>query len=366
MRTDLLELLICPACGAPLAPESAVAAADAEVWSGALHCTAAAEHHYPIIDRLPHLYIDDAHWQPKRAEADGWVTYHKQLGIYEPVENSVDLVIPYHPEQPWIDVAHSFDIALNLLQLTGAETVLDLGAGRAWAAKQFALRGCRVVALDIVPDPNIGLGRAYALMQHAGVHFHPILADAENIPLRSAAFDLVFCAAALHHTSDMPRLLTNAARVLRPGGRLCLIREPCIPIWDREERALAADAGDELALGINENRPDLPAYLDALRRSGLEPVHVLPGGGAHLSPAELRNWAAELGALWSMPSWRQPVLSAQRALRFLRLRSRAVRAGRLGRAARLPQAGAAAAAQAVLTWVGGELIVVARKPTHQL
>jgi hypothetical protein len=49
---------------------------------------------------------------------------HQDLGIYEIGENSVDLHIPYYPQEPWIKVAKSFDIALQELALTGQETVL--------------------------------------------------------------------------------------------------------------------------------------------------------------------------------------------------------------------------------------------------
>ena len=43
-------------------------------------------------------------------------------------------------------------------------------------------------------------------------------ADAENLPFRDDAFDLVTCRIALHHFPNPRRALSEVARVLKPGG----------------------------------------------------------------------------------------------------------------------------------------------------
>jgi SAM-dependent methyltransferase len=49
-----------------------------------------------------------------------------------------------------------------------------------------------------------------------------VLADANHLPLPKASVDLAFAAGLLGHVSDVDAVLTELARVIRPGGRLAL------------------------------------------------------------------------------------------------------------------------------------------------
>lgn len=363
MKEELLDLICCPACQHGLTAVTHERR-EPEIWTGELVCTGCTAV-YPIQNGMPRLYVDDERWQPKAAEAEGWVTYHKDLGIYEVQENAVDLQIPYYPEEPWLSVAHSFDIALQELDLTGQETILDLGAGRGWAAKQFALRGCQVVALDVVSDENVGLGRARALMDDANTYFDRLIGDGENLPFSPAQFDLVFCAAALHHCANLPLLLQNIARVLKPGGQLCAINEPCRPLLESEYSVLERDAAHELAVGIVETRPDWPAYEQAIRGAGLQVTAVFPAHAYRMDKKSLRTWGSLLGVV--PPHWRQRPLKHQLIswYRYARRRKLAFSRGvHLPTLHHLPSERGGEwqkMAMTVLLWVGGEMFLMAEK-----
>lgn len=361
MRAQLLELICCPACAAPLQLETADEAHD-EIWQGTLHCTGCAAR-YPVEQGMPHLYVDDARWRPKAREAAGWVAQHRQQGIYGPQgDNPVDFQIPYYGEAPWLSVARSFDRALDALALTGRETVLDLGAGRGWAAKEFARRGCRVVALDVVADKYVGLGRARALMDDAGVYFERIIGDGENLPLRDGAFDLVFCAAALHHFSDLALLCRNIARVLRPHGVLCAINEPCLSVAESERRALQRDAAVELALGINETRPHLFTYLAALHGAGLQVDALFSVEAREMDAAQRATWEEAVGIRRPRLARHTPLGYARAAVYFAARRLLALRHGNLAAARRLLAThGEQAHDVAPLVWRGGEMFLLAHK-----
>jgi len=45
-----------------------------------------------------------------------------------------------------------------------------------------------------------------------------VQADGEHLPFADGAFDLVYCVAALHHALDLSRMVSELARVTRPGG----------------------------------------------------------------------------------------------------------------------------------------------------
>jgi len=362
MRADLTDLLRSPCCHVELRLE-APRSDRGEIWDGRLicsHCGAG----YLILRGMPQLFLDDERWQPKAREAEGWVTYHKNLGIYDVVEDAVDLHIPFYPEEPWIGVARSWDVGLRLVGLTGSETILDLGAGRGWAARHFAALGCRVVALDVVADDNVGLGRGKALMEHAGVFFDRLIADGENLPFADGSFDLVFCAAALHHSSHLPQLMQQVARVLRPGGRLLALREPCISIVDDEAATLAQVAADEMDVGINETRPNLIDYANALDGAGLRVLRAVSPDTYGMDDRELIALSRHWGALRPPLSVRHLRDSLGRQRGHWRLRRRAAEQGRYwsGRRVLQPFAGRARLELAHLLWCGGELILLAEKP----
>jgi SAM-dependent methyltransferase len=332
-----------------------------ELWSGTLACEACRAS-FAVRRGMALVHREDDSWSSKAREAAGWVALHKHQGNYEPGEEQIDLQIPYYPQEPWIGVARSFDAALQRLQLQGGEIALDLGAGRGWAAKRFALLGCEVVALDVTADEHVGLGRGRALMDNAGIYFERVIGDGENLPFQPQTFDLVFCSAALHHATDLGLLLQNVAKVLKCGGRLCAILEPSLSVLDDEAEWLARAASEEAAVGINETRPTYEAYLRALRDAGLQPVEVVPAPSLHMSEADMQAWAQDLGAVWAAPDWRNPKRTARRLWAFGTKRLRAILRGRawqpvIAERSDVPQA----VLEAVATWCMGELFVLAER-----
>jgi SAM-dependent methyltransferase len=105
--------------------------------------------------------------------------------------------------------------------LTGGERVLDLGCGAGHTALALAPRAARVMAVDVTPEM---LAVASALAAQRGitnVEFHR--ADAASLPFDDAGFALVTSRFAAHHFAAPAQALAEAARVLRPGGRLLLV-----------------------------------------------------------------------------------------------------------------------------------------------
>ncbi len=291
MQATLLSRLRCPACEGHL---TLIGESAAWIETGTLVCTKCS-HQYPIKNGMPHLHVDDARWQPKAAEASGWVKYHHDHQIYDQTGVDIDFQLPYFPHEPWLAIAHQFDIALELVVPQAGQWVLDIGAGRGWAAKHFALRGCHSVAIDVTDDEHVGLGRSRALMAQAGVVYDTLIADSEQLPFATASFDLVFCSAALHHTTDLTCLVDQIGRVLKHGGRLVAMNEPCVSDASQDDELRRTVLAEELSYGINETRPHLDDYRRVISHAGLQETVLLTPETYRRKPSDMVAWSHELG-----------------------------------------------------------------------
>ncbi|NJO84094.1 MAG: methyltransferase domain-containing protein [Blastochloris sp.] len=270
MYIDSISLLCCPADGGLLECEGNTE--NRQVINGALVCKSCGQHD-TITDGVALLYVNDEAWQPKAREAAGWIQLFRDTAGYG--DNPDDYALPYLERPPWDEIAPQFDLALELAAFEPDKRVLDLGAARGWAARDFARRGCPTFAVDVIDDPFVGVGRAFTLAAQDGAQITPVVADGENLPFAAGSLDIVFCAATLHHATNLQMLLQNIQRVLRPGGVLIAINEPIISDAIPEHVALSeADTSRELSYGINETRPHLDGYRQALQRAGLREQRI--------------------------------------------------------------------------------------------
>jgi len=98
--------------------------------------------------------------------------------------------------------------------------VVELGCGTAYFSAQLALRGARPVGVDPTPAQLATARRMQAL---TGPVFPLIEAPAERVPLPDASFDLAFSEYGASLWADPALWIPEAARLLRPGGRLVFL-----------------------------------------------------------------------------------------------------------------------------------------------
>ena len=83
------------------------------------------------------------------------------------------------------------------------------------------------------PKLLLGVDVARGSLQMAQtLGYVPLLADAHQLPLVSAFADVVAINASLHHCDEMEIVLTEAARLVRPGGILVVDHEPQLEAWN--------------------------------------------------------------------------------------------------------------------------------------
>jgi SAM-dependent methyltransferase len=107
---------------------------------------------------------------------------------------------------------------IELGGITRGARVLELGCGTGEFTRRVAPEGARLVALDLSAD-LLAKARARVL---SGARF--LRGDAQRLPFRAGAFDVVYGCSILHHL-DVETALGEARRVLRPGGQL-VVSEP--------------------------------------------------------------------------------------------------------------------------------------------
>ena len=95
--------------------------------------------------------------------------------------------------------------------------VIELGCGTAYVSAWLARRGARPVGIDITPEQ---LATARALQAEHGLDFPLIEGSAEAVPLPDDSFDVAISEYGASLWCDPEAWIPEAARLLRPGGRL--------------------------------------------------------------------------------------------------------------------------------------------------
>jgi SAM-dependent methyltransferase len=145
--------------------------------------------------------------------------------------------------------------------LTESGPVVEVGVGTGLIARLLAARGYSLVGFDV----------SLRMLEQAYRRLGPRVAvgDAHRLPARGSVAAAVIYVHVLHLVADIPATLAEAARVLRPRGRVvavCAARgEPA----DDADRLLAS-----LRLRLTGPRADVPDRVaEAARSAGLAVVH---------------------------------------------------------------------------------------------
>jgi SAM-dependent methyltransferase len=98
--------------------------------------------------------------------------------------------------------------------------VVELGCGTAYFSARLARLGARPVGVDPTPAQ---LATARRMQERTGIAFPLVEAPAERLPLPDASFDLAFSEYGASLWADPALWVPEAARVLRPGGKLVFL-----------------------------------------------------------------------------------------------------------------------------------------------
>jgi arsenite methyltransferase len=169
--------------------------------------------------------------------------------------------IPDGAIESFAGVGYFFDLA----QLQPGERVLDLGSGSGMDAFFAGLQvgdGGRVVGVDMTEEQ---LGKAERLrVAHGITNVEFWSARIEQLPFDDATFDVVISNGVINLAPDKAGVFREAARVLRPGGRLAIADIVTdVPLTD----AIVADVN--LWASCIGGAPQQDTYQQAMAGAGL-------------------------------------------------------------------------------------------------
>jgi SAM-dependent methyltransferase len=166
-----------------------------------------------------HVAANRASWD---ADADNWVDRGRKLWA--------------DPEISW-GIWNVPESQLGLLPDVAGLDVVELGCGTGYVSGWLARRGALPVGLD---TSSRQLATARRFQREFGVGFPLVHADAERPPLRTASFDLAVSEYGAPIWCDPYRWIPEAARLLRPDGRLVFLRDSILAILTFPEEDLPA------------------------------------------------------------------------------------------------------------------------------
>jgi len=121
----------------------------------------------------------------------------------------------YVPGKSWKAMAEA------LLRLMPPQIIADLGAGDGSFSLLLAQNAEKVIAVDSSAK-MIEFAREQAHRNHvSNVEYR--LGDMEELPIQNASVDIVFFSQSLHHALHPDRAICEAARILKPGGRIAIL-----------------------------------------------------------------------------------------------------------------------------------------------
>jgi SAM-dependent methyltransferase len=177
----------------------------------------------------------------------------------------------------------------NLARLLPGEHVLDLGSGSGMDVLAAAIQvgpGGAVTGVDITPEQ---LAKSERLGREEHITFRR--ARIEELPFENASFDAVISNGVINLSADKRRAFAEAARVLRPGGRLALA-----DIVTERRIATRTSCQAELWAACIAGASQRDLYLEDIAAAGLELQLVRGNPGYRFTSERAQRASDKYGA----------------------------------------------------------------------
>ncbi|MEV6042066.1 class I SAM-dependent methyltransferase [Streptomyces xanthochromogenes] len=186
--------------------------------------------------------------------------------------------------------------------LRAVEVGCGLGAGAAVALEEYGF--AHITGMDIHPEQLARAEQRNApLLSGSSERLRFARGAAESMPFDDGSFDCLYSIEAAQHFRDLGAFAREAARVLRPGGRV-VVASFFVPDADPARPGRLAELLDTFATGLDVAH-SVPELVGSLRDAGLTSVRAT-SIGASVWP----GWDRWLSALWEPGTWPRNFLRA--------------------------------------------------------
>ena len=144
------------------------------------------------------------------------------------------------------------DTMLDLATEVRGGRVLDVACGTGKQAMRIAQRGCFSVGAEASME-MIGVGR-WVQPESTAMMVRSI---AETLPFADGSFDRVICQGSLDHFADPPAFMREAARIIKPDGRVVIALANFESVSCRLGRSV-----DRLKRRLGRKRPEWRLYWE--------------------------------------------------------------------------------------------------------
>lgn len=231
-------------------------------------------------------------------QADSTLLFEDMLS-----QSGESLPVVYQPFDPlkkghWHDAGLIQDFLLTAACRNGR--VLDFGPGDGWPSLSLSPFVSEVVGVD-ASSQRVAICRENArrmgISNACFVHYAP----GSALPFEDAAFDAVVAASSLEQCPDIPQILQEIHRVLKPGGRLRMRYETLAAYAGEQEIEVWLNGGTKDRCGIMIYLRDIPGekvdhYYLRLRIAYTEALSLLGGDPGVLTLEYLLTRLNQLGS----------------------------------------------------------------------
>lgn len=151
--------------------------------------------------------------------------------------------------------------------------ILDIGAGNGITSIAFARDGFNVYSVEPDESDTVGIGAINILKELYGLNNLQVhKAFAENLPFANELFDIVYARQALHHAHSLHKFVSEAYRVLKPGGVFLTVRDHVV--FNTKEKRIFLSNHPLQKFYQGENAFTLKEYKKALTENKFRIVKI--------------------------------------------------------------------------------------------
>jgi malonyl-CoA O-methyltransferase len=190
-------------------------------------------------------------------------------------------------------------------QLTGTQSVLDIGAGTGFCTELLASSGANVIAVDIAPAMLI------QAWQRLGTKASYMAADTQSIALQNNTVDIIFANLVLQWCVDLSAVFAEFKRVLKTDGHIVFSTLGPQTLWELRTAWQQVDQYRH----VNDfmNTRDLESQFQQIGLSGSLEKHNIQL--EYSSPMQLMQEIKTLGAVNMSPSRQRGLMGKKRLQR---------------------------------------------------